>query len=317
MTYSQVKNTIDISRLISLAAGAVGKPGTTADKKIEPMNWNQPRCFTAEQITLVEKLIAQMLEKMTVSFENFCPAGVKIKYLGMNVRYGNELIKDVLSNSGSFYTAFGADIKNPVGAIIITAQAAAELMNLLMGETEQNAQKQFSPMEISIISDICRAFIKDLCSVNEKWRFDKISKMQQGRLDAEIKSADEFCHIKFGPAQGEKQPAYECGIIISAALFKQALAIEQTPLKQSARSISAEQVIEHIGSTPVHFTAVLTEEKLNFADVINLSAGDILVLNKNAGGQIELRLDDRAVFRGFCARSNGNYAVMISELIRK
>ena len=63
---------------------------------------------------------------------------------------------------------------------------------------------------------------------------------------------------------------------------------------------------------PVKVTVTLGSSWLSFAEVLDLNADDVLLLNKALDAPIELKINERPVFWGHPAQCDDQYAVLIN-----
>ena len=64
---------------------------------------------------------------------------------------------------------------------------------------------------------------------------------------------------------------------------------------------------------PVTLTVKLASTAVRFREILELGRGDILLLDKSVDESVELILDGRTAFRGRPARSQNQYAIVITE----
>ena len=69
----------------------------------------------------------------------------------------------------------------------------------------------------------------------------------------------------------------------------------------------------HIEKISIPITMQLASVAVTVEDALNLSPGDILVLDKKIDEPAHLFVSGKAIFRGLCAKSAGNYAIAITE----
>ena len=73
-------------------------------------------------------------------------------------------------------------------------------------------------------------------------------------------------------------------------------------------------MLDHVHKTPVSITAQLASAKLTFEEIMSLQVNDVLLLDKSVNEPAELIVEKQTIFRGQPAKSDGNHAVVITEL---
>jgi flagellar motor switch protein FliM len=87
------------------------------------------------------------------------------------------------------------------------------------------------------------------------------------------------------------------------------------PTKVSADELSR-MLMEHLQEMPVKVTVTLGSSWLSFAEVLDLHADDVLLLNKAIDVPVELKINERPVFWGHPAQCDGQYAVLINSSVQ-
>jgi flagellar motor switch protein FliM len=74
-------------------------------------------------------------------------------------------------------------------------------------------------------------------------------------------------------------------------------------------------MLSHIEKIHVTVTANLAKTDFPFEDLMNLQAGDVLMLDKKIDQPIELLVKNKPVFRGTPASRDGKFAAVITEIV--
>ncbi|MCK5472469.1 MAG: FliM/FliN family flagellar motor switch protein, partial [Planctomycetes bacterium] len=76
-------------------------------------------------------------------------------------------------------------------------------------------------------------------------------------------------------------------------------------------------ILAHLNNATVSATAQLAKMSLRFEEVMELGAGDVLVLDKKIDEPIDLIIEDKMFFKAKPAQAAGKYAVVITEPLCK
>jgi len=132
-----------------------------------------------------------------------------------------------------------------------------------------------------------------------------------------MQGTEELCKITFGVEKTGSENGSEVHLLIFCD--KLAAALEetaQTNSQVSPKDIS-NVILDHLQKMPLCVTGQLASTHLLFEQIISLVPDDILLLDKKIDESIDLIIQDRTVFRGWPAKSAGNYAVAITEINNK
>jgi flagellar motor switch protein FliM len=86
------------------------------------------------------------------------------------------------------------------------------------------------------------------------------------------------------------------------------------PAKSPAKDM-ASVLREHLYAIPVTVSVRLASVALRFDEALDINQGDILLLDKNTDEAIDLIVDNRTILRGRPAKSDGRYAVCVTERV--
>ena len=132
-------------------------------------------------------------------------------------------------------------------------------------------------------------------------------------LPLQLKGTEEFLKITFNvKKQGTETTSEAHILILSEKLIPLITDTGQAAGKFSDKEI-ARAIQNHIEKISVPITVQLATVAVTVEEALNLSPGDILMLDKKIYEPVHLLVSGKPIFRGQCAKSAGNYAIAITE----
>jgi flagellar motor switch protein FliM len=204
--------------------------------------------------------------------------------------------------------------EEPCGFVSIPPQTALVWTTQLLGDTDKgNTTRPLSDLEASLLFDIAKLIVDAVSATAEKISFRSTSNAVMDRLPLQLKGTEEFYKITFNVKKQESGTASEAHILIlSEKLVPLTTDAVQAAGKFSDKEI-ARAIQNYIETISVPITVQLASVAVTLEDALNLSPGDILVLDKKIDEPAHLLVSGKAIFRGRCAQSAGNYAIAITE----
>lgn len=203
----------------------------------------------------------------------------------------------------------------PWGCIGIPHQTALAWATQSLGEAkpDEASARSLSQLEKSLLLDIASLFIEALSESYDGHDFHAIGGIVTGQLPLDLESTKELCKITFNAKQaGSQAPAQAYLLMPCDKLLPVIKTVAKTTQKPSAEDLS-KAIIGHLHRMRVSLTTQLGSGTLTFAELMNLSINDILILDTRANEPVKLIVEGLQLFRGQLAKSAGKYAVVIAE----
>jgi flagellar motor switch protein FliM len=305
-------------------------------------DWHQPHYFSSKQLNKLNSFAKKIAEIMSSKFAKLYRSDINVTVNSTTQHYGGKLPDKVLSSGQkNYYLAFGSDQKNTFGFICVSGKTADDWVTELLGDAgvkkdektpdpQEHKDEPLSQLEESLLYDIASAVVESLAvslrQISTDYDTQPAETVVRGRLPIELNSAEEVCVIVFGIEKAvsdvenksaEKKSTEVSFLIPCSKLLHHWSIIGDT--KESGKKLSSDDIskviLEHIKQMPVTVTANLDTTMLNFEQIMSLSPCDILLLNKTISEPLEIIVEGRAVFRGQLAKSSGQQAAVITELL--
>jgi flagellar motor switch protein FliM len=302
------------------AVGANSAKNISEDIETTDYNWFQPHYFSRDQLNqlnlFMEKLVLECAAKFTQLYRNDFVA----EMISTTQCFAGDIFnrKDEQTET-DYYIAFGPDKNQPVGLIGIPLKSAMAWTTQILGETGdiEEVARKLSPLEESLLTDIASSLIDAFAVAYGSRNFSMINGITMGRLPIELQGAAELCEIKFKTGKADSNEGCRGYFLIfceklNSVAGKNPQAAASVPDKDVAKAIQ-----ENLSELPVEITIELGQTRFNFGRIMDLQAGDILMLDKRIDEPAGFIVGGKTVFRGMPAQSGGKYAAVVTEICNK
>ena len=293
--------------------------GTTPqqDSQIESAdyNWRQPHYFNGGQLEKLRVFAEQFAGSLCEKFGELCRDKFEITAGPASQHFAAELAGQFADNQkNDYFMPFGANPEHPFGFVGIPQQTAGVWARQLLGdsETEDKPGRSLSQLEESLLSDMASAIVGTLGRFYQAGEIKPAKTMLKGQWPLSLADSEELCRITFTVKKAGSQISTELYLILSCGrLDSIAGKNANSEIKSSAGDIY-KIICEHLGNIPVRVTARLASVEIGFEEMLNLQAGDIMLLDKTVQEPVTLVVEDRIFGFGRLAKCSDRYAVAVT-----
>ena len=210
------------------------------------------------------------------------------------------------------------------GLIVLESKLVYALVNSYFGGSDRpytkGDGKEYTRIELSVIEKVIRSAIADL---DEAWRPVHITDIKFVRIEVNpqfvglVPPSDVIISTTF-----EVELEHASGTIAVVVPYA-----TLEPIKEKLNTwfqsegdkyekIWTGQVKDHLDETILNCSVQLGYAELTVGDLINLNVGDIIPLNRNADGELDLLIEDVPKFKCLFGESKGNKAIQVTKRIR-
>lgn len=278
-------------------------------------DWRDPHFFNADQLNRLAAMMSHAAALIGASFSHFYGRDFQVAPRSITQHFANDA-HDLVDADGSYCLAFGPANGQPCGFLAVPAESAIRWVTRLLGDTESpdDSKRTLSSLEQSLLSDLMTAVVEAfLTPIRASSPMKPAGEVCQGRPTIRFEPVDALCRTAFhlkttGPDEETEilflQPCSRLAPLVGKTVETR----RPTPAQELTQTL-----MEHLQHMPVTVTARLASATIRFGEVADLEPNDILLFDKGLEGSVELVIDGRTIFRGRPARSNGRYAVVITE----
>jgi len=279
-------------------------------------NWNEPHYFNSEQLEKLGDFVKTAAAAVAEKFSKLCRSELNVTIASTTQHFADEFFNQPSnSEQKDYYLTFGSKQEQMCGLIGMPEQAALNWARQLLGdsESEKDPGRELSQLEESLLLDMVSALVEVFSGLNKSFDFHSAESIVKGQRPLEMEGTEELCKISFDVKKADSEKSSEAYfLILCRELDPVAGKAEQDSADFSAEDVS-KMILGHLQEMPVLITGQLASAVLTFEEIMNLQAGDILLLDKRVDQPAELIVDGRTVYYGRPAKSSGKYAVTITN----
>lgn len=306
-------NRARLHRLLA-AVGSTPVP-VDATSPAERYDWRDPHYFNDDQRNRLAALMSQVAAVLAERCAHFFNSEFNVVPTSVTQHFAVDLSRHVDLERG-FSLTVSPDEKPPCGFVAIGAAVAMDWVTQLLGDSDSDADPNriLSSLEESLLSNLlgamADAFVGALRPHQDLKPADRASR---GPAAVTFEPTDPICKIVFQIGRAQAESSAEAVFILSGPVLAPVVGKTIPTKTKTSQDELARLLMEHVHRMPVSITAHLGSMRLSFEEVLDLSPGDVLLIDKPLDEPVDLAIHGQVVFRGRPAQSGGQYAVFITE----
>jgi flagellar motor switch protein FliM len=295
-----------------------GVGGTKAEDdaigEVRPLDWRHPRYFDQEQRNRLAAMMTQAAAVLSERFVHFYNQPFDVSITSIAEHFAGQLQNQIATDE-SLCMTFGPNANQMAGFLTVSAATAFNWATQLLGDqdSQASADRTLSGLEQSLLSDLMTALLEAFLPLLRAQKDMKpAAQVVKGWPAVPFETTQEISTIAFQAKKANADTAQEITFVLPCNMLAPLVGKPiPTPPKLSADELSR-MLMEHLQEMPVNVTAVLGSSWLSFNEAVDLNPDDVLMLDKTVDVPIELRINDRPVFWGHPAQSEGQYAALLT-----
>lgn len=299
-------NTLSQQKIQQLLAaiGTASKDTPQDDVAVMEYDWCQPRFFTLTQ-----------LEKLRLFAEDIAAGFVD----EMSRLYQEKIDVSVVSSEQCFlqefdqklyYVTFGIDPQKPYGFLSIPqCNARAWIEQALGGGVEQPNEEEpsLSELEESMLMDVAEKLLSYFSNLYGQTL--QINRRIIAPESVVLDGSKEIFRITYQLKRESDEDVGTFDILVCCDKLKSM--VDQTPSEQTESKDINACLRSHIDCLPVTLRVQLGTTMLSLEQMLDLQAGDIIILDNKITEASQIKVNQKTLFQGRPAKSDGRQAVVI------
>jgi len=296
---------------------AVGSAPGPAEPDIEAVayDWRDPHYFNDDQRNRLAAVMTQIAALLSDRFVHFYKDEFNVKAASITQHFAAELARQIDPDQG-FSLPFGPTADQSCGFLAVASETGLDWATRLLGDSETNndPDRAISSLEESLLSDLLTSLAETfLGPLGDSQNPQAAGTLCKGCPAIPYDVTEEICRIVFEIRQGDAQQAAEASFVLPCHLLApvvgKRLAVEARPSEEQLAPL----LMEHIQQMPVTVTTRLAATRLSVEEVLDLGPDDVLLIDNPITEPVDVIVNGRTVFRGRPARSDGQYAIFVTE----
>lgn len=311
-----VMNSLSNDKIKQLLMAVGSEPMEEAPVEAKEYNWLEPHYFNSEQLIKLGYFTDAAAEAMAQEFSRFCRSEFNMTVASTTQHYVHKFLSTISdSEQKNYYVPFGADQEPMCGLVGLSEQAALNWAIQLLGdsESEKGPERDLTQLEESLLLDLASTLIELFSDLDESFDFHSAKSLVKEQWPLEMERTKELCKISFNVEKTGSKESFELYfLILCSELGPVAGKTEEDYEEFSAGEVS-KRILGHVQEIPLIITGQLASTLLPFEEIMDLQVNDLLLLDKSIDQPMELIVDGRTIFYGHPVKSEGKYAVKITN----
>ena len=308
MSPSPKRRAHDIIQRLLAAAGA-GAPAEGGEVAAADYDWTAPCRFSPTELARLDQFARAAASGISDALGKLLRMKVELVSTGMTQHFAARLPQPETVH----YWAELRQAGDPCGLIALTADVAVRWVAGLLG-AEASSQRELSSVENDLLLDIATAVAGAFSQVAAGagcQAFSSGEKLSKGEYSLPGNQAEDYCRFALAAAGADAEPCVS--LLVRGDLVAPAGGTgEQTPPMPPEEV--RKSILCHLEDVPIAATVRLGRAKILVRELVELEAGDVLLIDTKDGQQVELLVQERSASWGFPAVCKGRYALQIGSL---
>jgi flagellar motor switch protein FliM len=308
-----------------LKAVGTGPAEDTGPVEAAEYDWRASHYFNNEQLVKLKYFADAAATAMAQKFSKFSRSEFNVAAASITQHYVSDFLSQLSeTEQKDYYIPFGSGDEQMCGLIGMPEQAAVTWARQLLGDSDSENQTagELSQLEETLLLDLVAALVEEFSGLDEIFDFHAVKNIVKGQWPLEVAGSEELCKISFDVKKAGVEKGSEAYFLILSRELGPALHQSGTgpvagKTAHDTAAFSDEDIsktmLGHLNKMPVLITCRLASAVLAFEEIMNLQVDDILLLDKRIDQPAELIVDGRTVYYGRPAKSDGMYAVAITN----
>jgi len=278
-------------------------------------DWRNPHYFNEDQRNRLAAMMSQVAVLIAETFTHFYRREFNVAPTSITQHFAAELYNRT-DIQQSRCLPFGAEKDNPCGFLAIATEAALKWVTRLLGDSESDGDpgRVLSSLEESLLCDLGTRMTESfLAPLRPSHNLHPEEEIANGQPSIQFELTEEICQITFEIREADLEESDHALFVLPCRMLAPLVGKEPPKTARVSAEELSRVLTEHVHRMPVTVTATLASTRLQFAEIVDLHPDDVLLFEKTIDKPVEILLDDRVVFRGRPARSDGHYAVVLTQ----
>ncbi len=322
---AEVLSQQEIDQLLNNMQTGETESGSSSEVNREavPFDFRLPNRISKNQIRTIRNIHENFSESFSSFLMNKLQSIININVISVDQIYYSEYVLSV-SNPACLYT-FGIEHTDIKGILELSTELAFTLVDRLLGGGGSGSKKSkiITPIEQKVLVEVVSRVMKDL---RKAWQIIDDFEFSIDRFEPDI----DFAQIT---SQSESvllvtlelfigDQSYLMNVCFATYAFDsilQKLSNQNTstirPVKYHGGTSAKNIIKQHLAETELGISVMFGKALLSFKQVMELQNGDVIILDKKVGDEVDVKVNQKVLFKGSTGNVNGHKAVKVTKKI--
>lgn len=302
-----------------LAAARDNAPVDESDLEVFDYDWKRPRQFNDTHHAIFSQFCKPLAGNLAELFSEVCNDPSRVTIPQVKEYYCDGIRKEFCDKKKNYYMIFADESNREVGVLILPHLSAIQWTAKMLGDTNPEVSEDYemSNLEESLLIDLCENLLgkfSDSLIKQELAGIRCLSVLSDRDWPIECLDYDEFSLLQLQVEHSES--SVEASLVIMSSYFGPMLEITFPDERQSNNQQIKDAVISNLNKIPIEVDVLLGKATVAVSNLMNLTEGDVLILDRKASEPIEALIEDKVFFHGFPAKSSNRYALAVSDMMK-
>jgi len=315
MSDTQQKHSVSREKLQRLMARVQQTSPPPAPKEVAEFDWLRPHRFGCEAQSAIEGLGKRLALAVQKTLGDQVSPSVEAALKDIREHCANRIARELSKGmEGSYIVGLRDQAKQCVGCLVFSYETACFLVAQMLNDPEAAVGQdgRFSALEESILIDIAAILtdpLDDVLTEQIKLTVSNAEHPVRGDWVMRAKYLEDLCELSFTLKFGEQDISFS--MILESEFLDQYAGL---PVKrQQTAEPDSIRILQRLRKAPVSVNAVISTNLMQFGDLAQLEAGDVVALGKKTKKPLDILLNGRACFQGYPAVVKEKIAMIIAE----
>jgi len=291
-------------------------------KEAIPFDFRLPNRISKNQLRTIRSINESFGETFSSYLMSKLQTIININVISVDQIYYSEYVLSV-SNPACLFTIEikDTDIK---GILEFSSEFALTLVDRLLGGYGKGSKqsKVITPIEQKVLYDVVERILQDL---KKAWHTVGAYEFQALGFESDIDFAqitsqsESVLLVTFEIFIGEK--SYLMNLCLATYAFDSVLSKLTSKRLSTIRPINYSGttarniLITHLEKTDINLRIEFGKSGITFNDLIGLNKGDVIIMDKKIGEEVDVEIEGKLMFKGIVGISNNHKAIKITRRI--
>ncbi|MGI6751275.1 MAG: flagellar motor switch protein FliM [Anaerovoracaceae bacterium] len=320
------------SLLSSLTSGAkeLDVPEEVPGKKIKDYDFRSPKLFTREQLKLLFSIYENYARILSSHITGILQIYTSVEIIEVEEQqyyeFNNALPDSVLMGIVDFSVQDNQHDED-VALLDFSKDIGFSCIDRMLGGSGKGMEidREFTEIELGILEHLLRGMVNLMKNAWSDY-LEMVPRLLKVETNARILqgiSADEnvviiVMNVTVNETQGKMNICIPAVTLDSMFKVKNALSKKKERRGDALSDAKRKaKILEEINESELEMTGILGKVEVMSKDLIDLEVGDIIMLNKPAGSQVDLAVGETVWFQGEIGSHNRKKAIAIKKLVKR
>jgi flagellar motor switch protein FliM len=307
----------DVIRRITSRLGS-GGPGREESINAADYDWRQCHHYSPDSLAKLKELAQKAAETMAEKLTELFHTKPDITADSVEQFFAHEAGEgEGAGAAGSWMLHLKPAKGKACGFLRIGSETAAKWVALLLGDdnSKKESSEPLSELEETLLMDIAGAIAQSFARSAAGAGCAAIAPAQQFEKagDSQLDPMADVCKVTFSVKTGEV--VSKADIVLLCEALDPAVGMEIKAGTEAPEKIRG-MMLEYIKPSALAIETVVGHASISIMDMVELKAGDVIILEKPVGEPIDVLINGKPLCRGQLAACEGRYAVVAEKTFR-